>query len=476
MKTLKKHFFYNNKPDLWVILLFVIINTIVIINAIYHHPKIGYDATEHLTYVQVLLSRLPGPKDTVEFFSPPLPYILPSLYDGVCKLFQPAEATGYFNGILLSSNCRFNDGKAAQAVNVFLSLGSTFLMLVIANQIQPQNRWAKISALTLLSLLTAYYKTFSQVRGEPYVFFFMLLSVYFINKLLEEKAKNIKTSVFLGISLGCLVLSRQWGFFIFPAMGLLLIWTLFFDLPLGKSLTKAFMISAIISFLVGGWFYLSLYYRYGSFTAFNIGRSHFSSKAEIFDFFRSTRLKNFDLFRAPIRPNYEKEFFPILYSETWGDYWGYFVQIKNNSSFGDAGYKNEKQISGYLGQVNLFSVVPSLILGLGVLFGAYKAIREKRRNTLVSNQFVFLMALLFTSFAGFIWFVLNYFAVTDDTVKATYILHMFIPLIILGAGLLGQIMEKSRWVFLPIMGLLSIVFLHNLPAFITRYNMFYFLK
>ena len=31
------------------------------------------------------------------------------------------------------------------------------------------------------------------------------------------------------------------------------------------------------------------------------------------------------LFSKPIRPNLDNQFFSIIYSDLWGDYWGYFI-------------------------------------------------------------------------------------------------------------------------------------------------------
>ena len=90
-------------------------------------------------------------------------------------------------------------------------MGATILLLMIAEQIKPGNRFFKISALMMLSLLTVYYKTFSQVRGEPYVVFFIALSICLINEILKTTSFNYKLVIAAGITLGLLILSRQWG-------------------------------------------------------------------------------------------------------------------------------------------------------------------------------------------------------------------------------------------------------------------------
>src|SRR5262245_8754319 len=60
-----------------IILLHAIINGIVLYNVARHDVHVGYDASDHLGYARTLAQwRLPGPQDSSEFFSPPLPYAI----------------------------------------------------------------------------------------------------------------------------------------------------------------------------------------------------------------------------------------------------------------------------------------------------------------------------------------------------------------------------------------------------------------
>ncbi len=164
-------FRYNGRIDPIILALCLVINGIVLANAILHYPKVGYDVVEDLNYIQVLPDRLPTFQDTYEFFSPPLPYFLPSRFDIICEQYAP-DALRKYNGLDYSNTCRLYDGKFAQGLNVLLSIGITILLLMIAEQIKPGNRFFKISALMMLALLTVYYKTFSQVRGRAIHCFF----------------------------------------------------------------------------------------------------------------------------------------------------------------------------------------------------------------------------------------------------------------------------------------------------------------
>ena len=73
-----------NEP-LWIPrlrwLLLAGIAGLLALNAHQVNPRVGYDAPGHLDYAKVLAAegRLPDEQESHEFFSPPLPYLVPAL-------------------------------------------------------------------------------------------------------------------------------------------------------------------------------------------------------------------------------------------------------------------------------------------------------------------------------------------------------------------------------------------------------------
>ena len=467
---LRSVFINDRKLDLPLLGLFVLINLIVFINAVLHNPKIGYDAVHHLTYLQVLFDRLPTQQDTPEFFSPPLPYILPAIFDKACEIArddQPHVPLNDQSHVIFS--CRATDGKFAQSLNVMLSIATLYFVLLICNATRPGNRFYKISMLALISVLTVYYKTFSQVRGEPYVIFFVVLSAYLLLKLLVKPSQK-SIVIALGISLGLLILSRQWGFFIFPAIILAGIWLLAKDYSKAVLLIKPVAMAFILSMLVGGWFYVHLYLQYGTITAFNIENNQRLPLDDFLPLIRKTRIKNLDLFKEPIRPNFAGEPTPIFYSDTWGDYWGFFTYIKLKSTYGEQGFGNANEMGNYLGRVNLISVIPTVILGAGWLLAALRLFKKSLSVDHAGTTLFFFIATV--SIIGFTVFVINYYTLDDSTLKASYILQFFVALTFPGADFLEWVRKSFRPLYALALMLLGSVFLHNLPAFITRYISF----
>jgi hypothetical protein len=228
-----------------------------------------------------------------------------------------------------------------------------------------------------------------------------------------------------------------------------------------------------VSLLVGGWFYLYLYSNYGSFTAFNQERQSFSFSNKPHSFYRSTGLADQQLFKDPLRPRFDNQFLPSLYSDLWGDYWGFFVYIRDNSYLGSVGLGNRTEMAPYLGRVNLAAVIPSLVFLGGALMGigslAKAIFQPHKADYRVLFDSLLLLVMLF-SFAGFLYFVITVpNAVQGDTVKATYMIQLFVLLPLLGAEFMDRIAPRFPRLHTLIAISLTLVFIHNLPAMVSRY-------
>jgi 4-amino-4-deoxy-L-arabinose transferase-like glycosyltransferase len=367
MKPIKNHFtpFVNllrigDRFDIGLVFLFILLNGIVFANAFLHDPTIGYDADGHLAYIQSFSRfHLVTPQDTKEFFSPPLPYVIPSL------------------AIALTGVKLFWAAKLAQFMNGFLSIGLSIFLIKICQLISVRSS-LKREALIFLGILPGYYKTFAFVRGEPYVVFFAVAILYYLLLITINKQFTYKNALTLGVIMGLCALSRQWGILMFPAVFLILGFQWIRYPPLRSAILKTIGLCVLLLAVVSGWFYVSLYARYGSVTAFNWEyNARFSFKNQPLEFYVGLSPKL--LFTNPVRPNFSDQFVPILYSELWGDYWGYFtiygintekakfVDGSSISKFFSEGRiphwlkTNYTTIGTYLGHVNLVSIFPSIL-------------------------------------------------------------------------------------------------------------------
>ena len=82
------------------------------------------------------------------------------------------------------------------------------------------------------------------------------------------------------------------------------------------------------------------------------------------------------MFTKPIRPYFSNQFLPILYSDLWGDYWGYFSFTSRSLAEG----RNQDIIGDYLSRVNLISLIPTFMLLYGVKH-SFNSLKIKNKKT-----------------------------------------------------------------------------------------------
>ena len=166
------------------------------------------------------------------------------------------------------------------------------------------------------------------------------------------------------------------------------------------------------------------------------------------------------LFRDPVRPNFPNEFWPIFYSELWGDYWAHFTVYGRDTRTGSLVFgpklneallndpapnwlqTNRRTFSTSLGRTNLISLFPTALLLAGLGLGLLSFLRFLRRRTVSAEPAAFaLSALLIGSlWLFYAWFLIQYPNLgKGDTIKATYLLHSFPYLAMLAAGFLESL-------------------------------------
>jgi len=291
--------------------------------------------------------------------------------------------------------------------------------------------------------------------------------------------------------MGLCALSRQWGIFLFPSVFLLFAFQWVRFPQWRNAITRTTCICAALAVVIGGWFYLSLYSRYGTATAFNrqsAGRFSLGNQPVEFYFGLSPGA----LFSDPVRPNFPNQFIPIFYSELWGDYWCYFTiyardtrtsefvygytldQIIKQGSIPDWLETNYETASSYLGRVNLISLFPSLVILVSLASAAKEVLRRRSYVPLMAHQRViraFLLLAMITTMTGYFWFLIMYPNIErGDTIKAIYVLQIFPFTAILAGILLEQVKTRSQLFYRLLLCWLCLTFVHNFFAMLTHYR------
>ncbi len=442
------------------LVLFASIIYILFYNLTHYDQLFGYDGEAHHGYVQNFLNifiynnDLPPSDFTREFFSPPLPYVFPTFINEVCKR--------YFNLPDIYESCR----QIYSFSNIFfqslLYLLTIYFYLKTMQLFFNKKNISNLSTLLLIGIFSVNYKTVVMLRGEIYILFFNSLLMFLFLKFIKKSFNYKKLDIFLfGLIIGFLALSRQWAFLLFPGYILLL---LFLKKDFRKKYFSFMFYSSMIGFLISSWFYFNLYFQYGTFTAFNLDPVKFSFYNQPKSFYIPSLESLLQLFDKPIRPNFDNQFLPILYSDLWGDYWGYFSFTSRDLSSG----RNQEFIGSYLGRVNTFSLFPTFFY-LSILIYSIKTLFKKQKN-LEYYFIVYLVFSIISSFVGYFLFLVSYPVETGDTNKASYIIQMFHMLGLLSVIYLEKVKDKSFSFYLVIVSIFTIVFIHNFSAMLSHFE------
>lgn len=445
-------------------LVYLVISSVVfllIYNIINYDPIYGYDAEAHHSYVDFVSMylpdsfRLPTSDSTREFFNPPLPYLFPALIQLICRNLSTS--------VDLLATCKPVYGFYTQIFQSLLFVFSIFMYLQIFKKIRNETNLLDLSVIIVFCLLSVNYKTFSMIRGEPYIIFFSSLLIYQFLILCKKSFKyKVKDIFIFGILIGCLALSRQWAFLLFPSYFLLI---LFIKSPIERIRYIRFItLSFSIGFIISSWFYFGLFFEYGSFTAFNKEPSAFNLLNQPLSFYIPYGEEMIYLFTKPIRPYFSNTFLPILYSDLWGDYWGYFSFTSRSLDTG----RNQLLIGDYLARVNIVSLFPTFLMILGLRTGIKSLkISPKKEN---DYFYSYITLSIFVTFFGFLWFLIKYPALpTGDTNKATYMIQLFHLLSILSITYLDKLKKVNLKKYTIAIIILVFIFIHNFSAMMSHF-------
>lgn len=443
-------------------IFFVLLSSIVyllIYNLLHYDQIFGYDGEAHHNYVQNFLNIYlynndqPSSTFTREFFSPPLPYVFPTIINELCKRYFEIEN--------LYESCREIYSFGTIFFQSILYLLTLFVYLKIVKLFFNSISIFNFSTLLLLSIFTINYKTVVMLRGEIYILFLNSITLYIFLKLCKSQFQYTKRDIFIfGLLIGLLALSRQWAFLLFPGYIALL--------ALIKRERKNyffFMVySSLIGFLISSWFYFDLYFEYGTFTAFNETAIKFSFSNQPRSFYIPTNESLIALFKKPIRPNFDNQLVPILYADLWGDYWGYFSFTSRDLGSG----RNQVYIGDYLARVNIVSLLPTIFYILTFIFTAKNIFKN-----VLNNEDYFLHYLIFSvlfSFIGYFIFLISYPVESGDTIKSSYIIQMFHMIGLISSIYLEKLKNKNLALYSFIIFYFCSVYIHNFSAMMSHFR------
>jgi hypothetical protein len=359
---------------------------------------LGYDNAAHRTYTDLLIRRghIPRPAESQEFNAPPGFYAVAGAAERIASRLGATKPW-----------------QVARALNVLFVLGAMILTLLIARELFPDHPQLQIAALAFAGFVPVVLKVTAMFHPEPLSLLASTLTIYLAVRMLARRTFELALAALLGITLGCSLLIRGFNLWLVPVVvGGLTAAVLAGTLPRRQAIRMTGVALAAAALVSGPW-YVRQAIEYSNPVVFNRtapDRPVWSRRPLSF----YTGLGLPDVLTHPWRPNFTNDLVPTLYSDIWGDYFGYFTWATDNGAEEPVALDGTRRHE--LVAQNLFGLVPTL-LAVGGLVALL------RRSLVAAEPALLLMGLLpVVGFLGFLAFTVSYPSNDGDVIKASYLL------------------------------------------------------
>jgi hypothetical protein len=388
--------------ELSLVLVLAVTAAIAIANAVSFPVGLGYDAVAHRTYADLLVhhQRIPTPAESQEFHTPP----------GFYAVAGVAEAGADKLGAA-------HPWQVARGLNVVWVLGTAILTLLIARLLFPRDPIVHVAAVAFVGFVPVVLKLAAMLHPETLSLFVSTLAIYLAVRMFVRRAFGWREAVLLGAALGAAQLVRGFNLWLVP-----LIVAGFVAAALGGAVARRRAVATTLTVLVATaavaapW-YVRQTVHYSNPVAFNRPAPDEPLwQRRPLSFYTGLGLP--ELFRNPTRPQFVNQAIPTLYSDIWGDYFGYFSWTTTAGGGTPVPLDSTGQLE--LEAQNVLGLVPTL-LALGGVIGLFGL--GLRRRSRFSNPGLLVVALLpLVGLVGFLLFTVSYPSGDGDVIKAGYLL------------------------------------------------------
>ena len=271
-------------------------------NAFSYPPVYGFDAAEHIAYARGLADRGELPAGGASY-TPPGFYVLAA---GAVEL---GDALGLDE-----------PERAAQLMNAALGVGTALLLAALTGLLFPSRPVVRWTALAFFVCCPIVLRTVAMFHPQPLALFLSTLALLLTVRMVVRRRYGPWAWLSLAATLGALQLVRSVGLWTGGVVLLTLIATAIAEPGQRRAIRNGLAVGATAALLVALPWYIHLQLTTGSAV---LGRSSTSvplSERWPAAFYLSPGLPH--VISEPHRGALPAQFLPILYADTWGDYFG----------------------------------------------------------------------------------------------------------------------------------------------------------
>lgn len=363
-------------------------------NVVRYPPGLGYDAIDHIAYADGILDGEGFPDGTGEYYTPP------GFYTVAAGSIWVGRTIGLGDPL-----------RVVQLVNALLLLGTAVLLLELARLVLPGRRPAHVAALGLFAFGALAAKTAAMVHPETMSMFFCTLALVLAARMLVRGRFAAWEGLAVGAALGAGQLVRAFSLWTFAVVVLTLAAVVLVDPGRRRrALGGAAFVLVATALVAGPWYvYQASRYTNPIFDRPQVQKPLWERRPA--SFYLDPGLP--DLVTAPSKPHFRNRFWPQLYAEGWGDYYGIFVW-NNGDLVPDRGERRTLAVQMVL------AFVPTLLIAAGWLALLWRSARPAGLRRAPERLLVALLPL--AGIAGMLYFTVSYPTGDGDVIKATYML------------------------------------------------------
>ena len=361
-------------------------------NALHYPPGLGYDAVDHIDYAQGIRAGDGLPDGIGEYYTPP----------GFYALAAGAIELGDRFGV--DEPLRF-----AQLLNGVLALGSALLLLALARELWPGRRLLHAFALGFFVCSAVLLKAAAMFHPETLDLFLSTLALLVAARMIVRDDYRVLLALALGVVLGAGQLVRAFSLWTFAVVLLALAAAAFADPDRRRRIIVAGAVAVAATAAVAGpWYaYQARSYTNPIFDRPQVAKPLWERRPA--EFYADPGVP--EVVTRPYRPSFENRFWPTLYAEGWGDWFGAFAWQVGK---GEPAPKVRRELVAQ----SVVGLVPTALAVVGWLWLLVGSLRRPR----ASPERLLIGLLPLAGIAGMLYFTVSYPTEDGDVIKATYML------------------------------------------------------
>jgi 4-amino-4-deoxy-L-arabinose transferase-like glycosyltransferase len=414
------------------LVIVVVLGLVTVRNALTYPSIGGYDAQEYITYAHDLVTRGVFPEGTGVYHTPPG---YPAVAGALVELTRGLDLA--------------DPGHPGQLLSAVAATATCLLVLLLARTLWPARPVVWLAATAFFAFLPTVVKAGAMFHPEPLGMLVAAGALLLLARMVRTRRYAWWLVVSLGLLLGLGQLVRAWSLWMVAVTVVVLGVVAVTDRELRKRVLASLVAVVLLAVLVPAPWYVHQATRYSN-PVFNRSQPDtFLLARRPIGFYVDAQVP--EVVRSPWSGQFDDRFWPVLYAETWGDYFGIW-------SWGTGRAERTDAIDATLARQSVLGLLPTALALVGVVALLGLAVTRPRedvgRLVAVLPPIAAVASILFLSVA--------YPSTDGDTIKGTYALSAA-PALALCFGFAVDVLSRRRAVALVLAVVLVASALAELP-------------